>query len=188
YTDTGSEPLAILPSGSVTALYTHGDTAAAIDLSHGSFTNLQVGTVSVTDRITARGIHTLDFRKLRTLSFSAGFLHNEPIGESAAIVAAGTGSALSFDAGFTTALTPHIVGTARYSVAYQFGQDGGLEPILSHIVFLGVTGRYGNADLLARPRALPTRGRRVDGSDGKGFPMGGNPVEGGGDGGDGRDR
>ncbi len=186
----GNQPLAILPTASAVALYTQGDTSLALDLSHGSFTNLQVGTVSVTDRITARGIHTLDFRKLRTLSFSAGFLHNEPIGESASIVAAGTGNAISGDAGFTTALTPHILGTARYSVAYQFGQDGGLEPILSHIVFLGVTGRYGNTDLLARPRALPTRGRRVDGSDGKGFPMGGNPTEGGdgGGGGDGRER
>ncbi len=173
----GNQPLAILPTASAAALYSHGDTSIAIDLSHGSFTNLQVGTVSVTDRITARGIYMLDFRKLRTISFSAGFLHNEPLGESAAIIAAGTGNALSGDAAFTTAITRYILGTARYSVAYQFGQDGGLPPILAHVLFIGVTGRYGNTDLSTRP--MPVRGRRVDGSDGRGFPAGGNPVEGG---------
>ncbi len=172
---TGSQPLAILPTGSVTALYTHGDTAAAVDLSHGSFTNIQVGTVSITDRITGRGIFTLDVQKLRTLSFSAGFLHNEPIGESAAIVAAGTGNVVQGDVAFTTAITKYILGTARYSLSYQFGQEGGLEPITSHIVLIGVTGRYSTTD--KAQRQLPTRGRRVDGSDGRGFPAGGNPVE-----------
>jgi hypothetical protein len=47
----GNQPLAILPTASAVALYTQGDTSVAVDLSHGSFTNLQVGTVSVTDRI-----------------------------------------------------------------------------------------------------------------------------------------
>lgn len=178
YTDTGSQPLAILPSGSVTALFTHGDTAAAIDLSHGSFTNIQVGTVSITDRIAARGVYTLDVRKLRVLSFSVGFLHNEPIGESAELVAAGTGNAVQGDLAFTTAITKYILGQARYSVSYQFGQEGGLAPITSHIVTVGVTGRYSTSD---RMQKLPTRGRRIDGSDGKGFPVGGNPVQGAGE-------
>jgi hypothetical protein len=176
FIDNGSRPLAVLPTGSITGLYTFRDTTVAIDLSHGSLTNIQVGTVSITDRITARGIYTLNAQKLRTLSFSTGFLHNEPIGESAALVAAGTGNAVSFDAGFTTELTKYVLGTARYSLAYQFDQAGGLEPILAHIFTIGVTARYGTATRAAG-RPLPKLGQRLDGSDGKAFPLGGNPVE-----------
>lgn len=176
FIDNGSQPVAILPTGSITALYTYGNTSAALDLSHGALTNIQVGTVSVTDKITARGILTLDARKLRTISFSAGFLHNEPIGESAALVTAGTGDAVSGDAGFSTMFTKDILGTARYSVAYQFDQGVGLDPVLAHIFLVGVTARYGNVSPATQ---LPVRGRRVDGADGKGFPAGGNPVEGG---------
>ncbi len=175
FTDNGSEPVALLPTGSITALYTRGNKSGALDLSHGSLTNIQVGTVSVSDRIAVRGTYTLDERKLRILSFSAGFLHNEPIGESAAKVAAGTGNAVSGDLGFSTKITKNIAGTARYSIAYQFDQGGGLDPLLSHIVLVGVTGQYGN---LAPGSEVPVRGRRVDGADGRGFPVGGNPVEG----------
>lgn len=175
FTDNGSEPIALLPTGSITALYTRGNKTGALDLSHGSLTNIQVGTVSVSDRIAVRGTYTIDERKLRILSFSAGFLHNEPIGESAAKVAAGTGNAVSGDVGFSTKITKNIAGTARYSIAYQFDQGGGLDPLLSHIFLVGVTGQYGN---LAPGTEVPVRGRRVDGADSKGFPVGGNPVEG----------
>lgn len=175
FIDNGSRPLALLPTGSITGLYTFGDTTIAFDLSHGSLTNIQVGTVSITDRVTARGIYTLNAQKLRALSFSAGFLHNEPIGESAALVAAGTGNAVSFDAGFTTELTKHVIGNARYSLAYQFDQAGGLEPILAHIFSIGVTARYGTATKAAL-RPQPKLGQRLDGSD-KAFPLGGNPLE-----------
>lgn len=175
YTDSGSEPVALLPTGSFTALYTRGNTAAAVDLSHGAITNIQVGTVSISDRISGRGIFTLDQRKLRILSFSAGFLHNEPLGESDARVAAGTGNAIQGDVGFSTMLTKGILVTARYSIGYQFDQGGGLSPILSHIVLAGVTARYGT---LAPGAELPKRGRRVDAADGKGLPAGGGAVEG----------
>jgi hypothetical protein len=175
FTDNGSEPVALLPTGSITANYTRGNTTAGIDLSHGSLTNIQVGTVSVSDRISGRGIFTLDARKLRILSISAGFLHNEPIGESAAMVAAGLGNVVQGDVGFSTKLTNNISANARYSVGYQFNQGAGLDPILSHIVFVGVTGQYGN---IAAGSELPVRGRRVDGADGKGFPLGGDPIEG----------
>lgn len=178
YTDTGSEPLALLPNGSITLLYTSGETAGALELSHGTATNVQVGTVSITDRIGARGVYTLDADKLRSLSFSAGFLHNEPIGESAALVAAGTGNAVQTDAGFTTALMKNVLLNARYTLAYQYGQVGGLGATVAHIFLVGVTGRLSNTSETRRP--MPTRGRRVDGSDGLGFPAGGNPV--GGDG------
>jgi hypothetical protein len=178
YTDTGSKPLAVLPSGSIILLHTAGNISAGVDLSHGTTTNIQVGTVSITDRIGARGIYTLNAEKVRILSFSAGFLHNEPIGESAAIVAAGTGNAIQGDAGFTSALTRNqsILLNVRYTLAYQYGQDGGLEASMAHIFLVGVTGRISNTDDTRRP--MPVRGRRVDGSDGLGFPVGGNPVGG----------
>jgi len=169
FTDTGSRPLAILPSGSASLHYTLGDVGAAVDFSHGTATNLQVGSVSLTDALSARGSIMLDNRKARTLGFSAGFLHNEPIGDINALVAAGTGNAVQGDAGFTTAFRTNLLATARYSVAYQFGQGGGIAPTLVHIFLIGVTGTYKNTTQTIRP--LPTRGRRVDGSDGVGFPV-----------------
>ena len=57
----------------------------------------------------------------------------------------------------------------RYSLAYQFGQGGGIQPTLVHVVLIGVTGSVKNTPQAVRP--LPTRGRRVDGSDGVGFPV-----------------
>jgi hypothetical protein len=169
YTDTGSQPLAFLPAASATVRYAAYNTVAALDFSHGTATNLQVGAISLTDKITARGIITLDPRVFRTLAFSAGFLHNEPLGEVDAAVAAGTGNAVQGDAGFTTAITRNVLGSVRYSVAYQFGQGGNLQPTLAHIVFIGITGTYRNAE--GPTRALPARGNRVDGSDAEGFPV-----------------
>ena len=170
YSDTGSEPLALLPTGSASLRYSVGNTLAAVEYSHGSATNLQVGTVSLTDWITARGVLTLNAAKLRALSFSAGFLHNEPLGEASSLAAAGTGNAVQGDAGFTTQLNKSLHLTTRYTVAYQFGQGGGLASTLAHIVLVGVTARYSNTSQIRRP--MPVRGRRVDGSDGKPFPVG----------------
>jgi hypothetical protein len=167
YTDTGSEPLAFSPAGSATVRYAAYNMIGAVSLSHGTATNLQVGSISLTDQVTVSGIFTLDPRVSRALSFSAGFLHNEPLGESSARVASGTGNAVQADAGFTTALSRNIVASARYSLSYQFDQVK-LEPALAHIFFLGVTGTYRNTE---KPtRALPVRGQRVDGADGEGFP------------------
>lgn len=175
YSGTGSEPLALLPSASVVAVYSHGDTSGALELSHGTFTNIQVGTISVSDRIAVRGGYMIDAQKLRTLSFSTGFLHNEPIGEAETRIPAVTGNVIQADLGFSTAFTKHILGNARYTYTYQFGLGAGLEPLTAHIFTIGVTGRYSNTEKLQRP--LPGRGRRVDGSDAKGFPAGGDPVD-----------
>jgi hypothetical protein len=169
FTDTGSKPLALLPTGSATVHYTAGNAVASLEANHGTATNLQVGSVSLTDRVTARGVVTIDPIKLRVLSFSAGVLHNQPIGEVAADVAAGTGNAVQGDVGFSMAISKNLLGNARYSVAYQFGQDGGLGATVAHIFLIGVTASYNNTSRVTRP--IPTRGVRVDGSDAKGFPV-----------------
>jgi hypothetical protein len=169
FTDTGSQPLAFLPTGSLSARYTLGEIVTAVDFTHGTATNLQVGAVSITDRITARGLLVLDPRKSRVVSFSAGFQHNEPLGEVGPLVAAGTGNAVQGDGGFTTAIRPNVLFSVRYSLAYQFGQDGGIEPTLAHIFLVGVTATYKNTNQPTRP--LPMRGRRVDRSDAVGFPV-----------------
>ncbi len=167
YTDTGSEPLAFTPAGSATVRYAAYNAIGAVSFSHGTATNLQVGSISLTDQVTVSGIFTLDPRVSRALSFSAGFLHNEPLGESDERIAAGTGNAVQADAGFTTAISRNIIASARYSLSYQFDQFR-LNPALAHIFFLGVTGIYRNTE---KPtRALPARGQRVDGADGEGFP------------------
>jgi hypothetical protein len=169
FTDTGSKPLALLPTGSASVRYTAYNSVFALDFNHGTATNLQVGAVSITDRVTARGIITLDPQAVRALSFSAGILHNEPLGEVEAVVAAGTGNAVQADAGFTTAISRYVLASARYSLAYQFDQGGNLAPTLAHIVLLGLTASYKNTERPRRP--VPVRGRRVDRSDAEGFPV-----------------
>jgi len=169
FTDTGSRPLAFLPAGAVSLRYTpRPDVGAGIDFSHGTATNLQVGSVSLTDRLSAHGAIALDARKGRALAFSFGFLHNEPLGDVSALVSAGTGNAVQADVGYSMQLDKYLVGTARYSLAYQFGQGGGLPSTLAHILFVGVTGAIRNTEKPILP--LPMRGRRVDGGDGD-FPV-----------------
>jgi hypothetical protein len=171
YTDTGSQPLAFLPTGAATLRYTVGaNIDAALEVFHGSATNIQVGTVSISDRVTARGVMVLDALKARVASLSAGVLHNEPLGEVAAVVAAGTGNAIQFDGGFTTAISRKVLANARYSLAYQFGQGAGVSATLTHIFLVGVTARYDNVP--ENRRKMPRRGVRVDGRDGDdGFPV-----------------
>lgn len=172
YTDTGSRPLAFLPAGTASLRYSRGDVGAALDISQGTATNLQVGSISLTDQVSVSGSVALDSRKARALAFSAGILHNEPLGEVETLVAAGTGNAVQADAGFTTEIARNVLGSARYSLAYQFGQAGGLPPSLTHVFFIGVTGVLRTTERPLRP--VPRLGRRVDGSDGDGF----DPVEG----------
>jgi len=163
----GSYPLAIVPTGSVTARYVAGTALGSIGFTHGAATNLQTGTVSMTDQIAARGFVSFDPIMPRLLGGSVGFLHNEPLGEASALVAAGTGNAFQADVGLTWGLTDEVLATARYSVAYQFGQDGGIPPSLAQVVLIGVTARYSNARY-APP--VPRLGQRVDGGDAVKFP------------------
>lgn len=175
YLDTLSKPLSVLPTGAIAFLYTHDETVLGIDLSHGTSANVQTGTIAIADRIGVRGLYTLNPDKLRVLSGSAGFVHNEPIGE-ADTLAVGAGNAVQADIGYTTALQEKVILTLRYSLAYQYGLAAGLESNLSHIFFVGVSGRISNSDEKRRP--TPSIGRRVDGGDAKAFPLGGNPVGG----------
>jgi hypothetical protein len=169
FTDTGSEPLAFLPAGALSLRYTpKPDIGGGLDFTHGTATNLQVGSVSLTDRIGVHGAIAIDARKSRGLAFSASLLHNEPLGQVSALVAAGTGNAAQLDAGFTTQLAKNVLGNVRYSFAYQFGQGGGLPDSLAHIFFIGVTGVLRNTERPLSP--LPVHGQRVDGSDGS-FPV-----------------
>ena len=130
YTDTGSRPVALLPTGTAAIRYTARSTAGSLELSHGSQTNLQVGSVSLADRVTARGTITLDERALRAVSFSLGYLHNTAIGDVAPVLAAASGDAIQADASFATLLARvdrvPIALSARYSAAYQLHQGGGV--------------------------------------------------------------
>jgi hypothetical protein len=177
FIDTSSEPLAFLPTGSLAVRYTpKPDVGLGIDFTHGTATNLQVGSVSITDRLGVHGAIMIDSRKARGVAFSASALHNEPLGTVSALVAAGTGNAVQLDAGFTTQLARNVLGNVRYSFAYQFGQGGGLPDSLAHIFFIGVTGVIRNTERPLSP--LPIRGQRVDGSDGSaGFQVVEEPAE-----------
>ena len=177
FIDTNSEPLAFLPTGSLAVRYTpKPDVGVGLDFTHGTATNLQVGSVSLTDRLGVHGAIEIDSRKARAVAFSASAMHNQPLGSVSALVAAGTGNAVQLDAGFTTQLAKNVLGNVRYSFAYQFGQGGGLPDSLAHIFYIGVTGVISNTE---RPLApLPIRGQRVDGGDGTfGFQVVEEPAE-----------
>ena len=164
FTDTGSRPLAFLPAGALSVRYAYTEfVGGGLDFSHGTATNLQVGSISITDRVSVHGNIAIDPRRGRAIAFSAGFLHNEPLGEVAAAVAAGTGNAIQLDAGYTMQLAKNIMGVARYSLAYQYDQGGNLPSSLANIFFVGVTGSIRNTERPMRP--VPVRGHRVDGSD-----------------------
>jgi hypothetical protein len=161
-TFAGSYPLAILPTGGLLVTYAHGDAIGALDFAHGATANLQTGTVAVTDQVTARGALTFGrVARRHVLSASVGYLHADPLGQAAALAAAGTGDAISADAGVSFSLSESMAATLRYSLAYQFGQGGDLEPSLAHVLLVGVTARYESA----RASPLPSLGRRVDGED-----------------------
>lgn len=169
FIDSGSRPFALLPAGAASLRYTpRPDVGASLDFSHGTQTNLQVGSVSITDQLTVRGAIALDSRKGRALAFSAGVLHNQPLGDVSSVLAVGAGNAVQADVGYTMALRKEVLGTARYSLAYQFGQPAGVPSTLAHIFYVGVTGVIRNTERPILP--LPIRGRRVDGSDGD-FPV-----------------
>lgn len=170
YTDTGSKPLAFGPTATVAANFNGKNYGWSVEASHGIVTNIQVGTIAVSDRLTGRGTYTLDALRGRAISGSVGVLHNEPVGEAEALVAAGTGNAVQLDAAYITKLDDNYALTARYSFAYQFDQAGGLGNALAHILLVGITARYSNVDILKVRRPRPARGRRVDNSDGL-FPV-----------------
>lgn len=166
-TFAGSHPLAILPTGSLAAGCTVGNAAGSLAFTHGAATNLETGTVSVSDAVVLRGVVDLDPLRVRVVSASAGFMHAEPLGETSARVAAGTGNSVQGDVGLVWELSPALLSTVRYSVAYQFGQAADLPSSLAHALLIGLTARYGNARQVP---PMPTPGRRVDGSDAVGFP------------------
>lgn len=163
YMDVGARPVAVLPTGIVSLLYSSGTRTGAIEVSHASNMNLQLGTATATSRIAVRGQIVLDPFKFRTITFSAGALHNAPLAEAAPLLAIGTGNALQSDIGFATELSKTVLATARYSILYQFDQPVGIPASLVHIGMIGITALYSNSTLRARQR--PSFGRRVDGSD-----------------------
>jgi hypothetical protein len=168
---SGSYPLAILPTGGVTVQYLMQNAVGSFTYSHGAMTDLQTGTVAASDLVSVRGSLSLDPVRARQLSASAGFVHNEPIGLPPAAAAAGSGNAVQADVGLGWALSDTLVATARFTLAYQFGQGGGLQSALTSVVLIGVTARYQNIRLFLPMPSLG--GQRVDGADAVGFPGGG---------------
>jgi hypothetical protein len=162
-----SYPLAFLPTGGLNLQYLSGHVVSALSYSYGAVSDLQTGTVAATHDIRVRESLSFDPLRPRTLSASVGFLHSEPIGQASARVAAGTGDAVQADLGLSWDLSQSVLGTVRYSLAYQFDQPIGLPASLAHVVLLGVTARYSNVRFM---RPLPAvNGQRVDGTDATGF-------------------
>lgn len=166
-TFAGSYPLAVVPTGSLTGRYLAASGAGTLSYTHGVTTNLQTGTVSMSDAVVARGVFSFDPVEPRMLGVSAGFAHARPLGQAASQVAAGTGNAVQGDVRLLWGLGSWVLATATYSAAYQFGQGGGLAPSLAQVILVGITVRYAS-DRQTPP--VPTLGGRVDGSDAVPFP------------------
>lgn len=171
-TFAGSYPLAIAPTGSLAAQVRAGGASAALSYTHGAATDLQTGTVSVNDTVTLRGVVSFDPVVPRVLGASAGFVHARPLGEAASRAAAGTGNALQGDVRLAWELREPVLATATYSLAYQYGQSGGLPPSLVQVFLVGITVRYSSAPYTP---PMPTLGGRVDGSDAVPFSGGSAP-------------
>lgn len=171
-TFTGSYPLAIVPTGSLTARYLANIGGGSLSYTRAAATSLQTGTVSMSDMVTLRALVIFDSLLPRALAASAGFAHAEPLGETAAQVAAGTGNALQGDVRLAWSLSAVLLATASYSASYQFGQPSGLAPPLAHVFLVGLTARYVSARYTP---PMPSAGGRVDGSDAVGFPGAGAP-------------
>src|SRR5262249_49723895 len=124
-------------------------------------------TIALTDQVTLRGFTSFTARLPRLLSGSVGFLHSTPLGQAESQIASGTGDALQTDAGLTWGFTDTLVGQARYSLAYQFNQGGGLTDSLVHVFLVGIAVRYASSRQLgAVPSIVP---QRVDAADAPGF-------------------
>jgi hypothetical protein len=171
-TFAGSYPLAIVPAGTLTARYLGRRFTGSVTVTSGAATDVQTGTVSMSEALVVRGTLPLDGFLPRALSASAGVLHASPLGEATSRVPAGIGDALQADVGLVWSLSESLIATARYTVAYQFDQPGGLQPSLAHLALVGLTARWSNAPALPE---LPSAGRRVDGADATGSQPGGAP-------------
>lgn len=168
-TFSGSYPLAILPTGSLSASYVFGEkVTGAAYYGYAAQTDIQTGTVAATNTVSVRGAYSFGKVLPRVFAASAGYLHASPIGQASALVASGSGSAVQLDAQLSWSLSDTLVATGRYSLAYQFDQGNGIEPSIAQVLLIGLTGRYSNERVA--PRFPGLGGQRVDGTDAPGFP------------------
>jgi len=163
YADDHGKPLALLPTASTVLDFTTRITNFALELDRGVQPNLEVGTIAVSNRIGVRGLVMLDEMQVRALRFSAGAIHNEPLGQYD-MLAAGTLDVLQADVGATNAISSRLMVFARYSASYQFDQMGVLPSTMTHVFLVGAAAQYSST---GKPRrGLPMNGRRVDNADG----------------------
>jgi hypothetical protein len=165
-TMAGSYPLAIVPAGSLTVRYLGQGGTASFSLTRGSATDLQTGTVSMSTGAVLRGAMNFDAFLPGQLAASAGFLHADALGDVTSRAAAGIGNAVQGDAALVVGLSNALLASARYTIAYQFDQGGGLPPSLAHVILVGLSVRWSNSPLMP---AMPSAGSRVDGGDGVSF-------------------
>ncbi len=166
-TFAGSYPLALVPTASATVRYLGTVVAGSLAYAHGVTTDVQTGTVTMSDSVVGHALASFDPVRPRVLGVSAGFVRSLPLGQASALVAAGTGNALQGDVSFVWGFADQLLGTIRYSVAYQYDQPTGIPPALTQVLLVGVTLRLGNSRYQS---PVPTLGQRVDGTDAVFFP------------------
>jgi len=170
-TAAGSYPLAVTPTGTLVGRVQGRNTAFSLEASYGAAASPQTGTVALTEQVVLRGSMVAAGAEgpsalARSLRFSLGFMHADPLGGKGAQQAAGTGDAAAAELGVLWGLWRAAQANLRYSAAYQFGQGSGIQPSLVHVLLLGITIRYGTGFM----PPSPSLGGRVDGGDAVGIP------------------
>ncbi len=163
----GRFPGSILPTGTVVARYLSGNTIGSFSITHGVSTNLQLGTVSLSDTAVLGATVTLDPVRSRQIAGSVGFLHAGAL-QDAPASSSTAGDSAHGEIAVLWGLTDLLLGNVRYSVSYQFGGSS-IATSLAHVVLVGVVLHYSNARFTP---PVPAVGRRVDGTDAVGFPGG----------------
>ena len=166
----GSYLTALVPTASAVARYLASDvgrSGGSISVAYGPRFDLFTGTLTQAASVTARGVVNFNSPWTRQLSFSAGYLRSWAVNEASVLNAAGLGHAVQGDVGLVWGLSRALLATGRTSLAYQFGQPSGLQPSLTFVFVVGITGRYSTAESMS---PVPTVGGRVDGMDGARFP------------------
>lgn len=156
-------PATYHPAGSFTLSYHPGRLTSSLAASSGVLADPGTGTVSLSNEVVLHAGWQIDPVLVRELGVSAGYLETRPIrGASDA-----TGKSVQGDVGVVWGLTETFVFNARYSVAYQFDQPGGIAPSTVHVVLCGLSFHWRSASHMP---PMPGAGGRVDGSDRVSFP------------------
>jgi hypothetical protein len=154
------------PAGTAVLRYQRGRAGGSLSYTRAATASLETGTMSNGDEVVLGAQLDLASFRQRQVRASVGYLRSSPF-DATPEAAAGDAEVVRVDTGLIWELLPELMGSARYSLAYQYGSRLGTGSGLVQVLMVGITWRWTN-DRSAG--AMPRRGERVDGADAVGFP------------------